>query len=107
VFSLFPKRSKWNDWGTLLVCSLPNTRRVETRRKVNGPAQVRQCLIFDKPPSPAKLIGVEYMITKRLYEGLDPEERKLWHSHDYEVSLSALLCSLFYLLLFKVLHTDA
>lgn len=26
------------------------------------------------------------MITPRLYEGLDAEERKLWHSHDYEVS---------------------
>jgi hypothetical protein len=47
-------------------------------------------LIFDKPTSPAKLIGVEYMITKRLYEGLSPEERKSWHRHDYEVRLILL-----------------
>lgn len=48
-------------------------------------ADVRQCLIYDKPTNPARLIGVEYMITPRVYEQLDDEERKLWHSHDYEV----------------------
>ncbi|TAQ90815.1 hypothetical protein B7494_g886 [Chlorociboria aeruginascens] len=42
---------------------------------------VRQCLIYDQPTSPARLIGVEYMITRKLYEKLDAEERKLWHSH--------------------------
>jgi hypothetical protein len=46
--------------------------------------QVRQCLIYDTPFNPARLIGVEYMITPRLYETLDEQERKLWHSHDYE-----------------------
>lgn len=50
-------------------------------------SDVRQCLIYDTPKNPAKLIGVEYMITKRIYEGLDKEERLLWHSHDYEVCL--------------------
>jgi Protein of unknown function (DUF1264) len=27
------------------------------------------------------------MITPRLYEALDKEERKLWHSHDFEVRI--------------------
>jgi hypothetical protein len=27
------------------------------------------------------------MITPRLYETLDKEERKLWHSHDFEVGI--------------------
>ena len=49
--------------------------------------QVRQCLIYDAPKNPARLIGVEYMITPKLYETFGPEERKLWHSHDYEVSI--------------------
>jgi Protein of unknown function (DUF1264) len=49
---------------------------------------VRQCLIFDQPSNPAKLIGVDYVITRKLYETLDLEERKLWHSHKYEVSSS-------------------
>ncbi|EPE34598.1 hypothetical protein GLAREA_10292 [Glarea lozoyensis ATCC 20868] len=52
---------------------------------------VRQCLIYDLPNNPAKLIGVEYMITPKLYEGLDAEERKLWHSHDYEVRSGMLI----------------
>lgn len=55
------------------------------RRKADAELQVRQCLIYDAPTNPARLIGVEYMITRKLYEGLDAEERKLWHSHEYEV----------------------
>jgi hypothetical protein len=47
-------------------------------------------LIYDAPTNPARLIGVEYMITPRLYEMLDREERKLWHSHDFEVGNSQL-----------------
>jgi hypothetical protein len=48
-------------------------------------------LIYDAPTNPARLIGVEYMITPRLYETLDEEEKKLWHSHDFEVSTLASL----------------
>jgi Protein of unknown function (DUF1264) len=29
---------------------------------------VRQCLIYDRPEKGARLIGVEYMISKKLYE---------------------------------------
>jgi len=52
---------------------------------------VRQCLIYDVPKNPARLIGVEYMITARVYEQLKEEERKLWHSHDYEVRSGMLI----------------
>ena len=31
------------------------------------------------------MIGVEYLITAKLYQDLDPAERKLWHSHVFEV----------------------
>jgi hypothetical protein len=34
----------------------------------------------------ARLIGIEYIISRRLYEGLPQEERMYWHSHQYEVS---------------------
>jgi len=54
-------------------------------------ADVRQCLIYDTPTNPARLIGVEYMVTPRVYEQLDEEERKLWHSHDYEVRSGMLI----------------
>ncbi|OWP07275.1 DUF1264 domain protein [Marssonina coronariae] len=53
--------------------------------------QVRQCLIYDAPTNPARLIGVEYMITPSLYQGLDEQERRLWHSHDYEVRSGMLI----------------
>jgi hypothetical protein len=31
------------------------------------------------------------MITRKLYDGLDPEERKLWHSHVFEVKSGMLI----------------
>ncbi|CAD0097715.1 unnamed protein product [Aureobasidium mustum] len=43
------------------------------------------------PSSNARLIGIEYMISSRLYETLDHEERKLWHSHVFEVKSGMLL----------------
>lgn len=52
---------------------------------------VRQCLLYDSPEANARLIGVEYMIKPHLYEKLDAEERKLWHSHVYEVKSGMLI----------------
>jgi hypothetical protein len=52
---------------------------------------VRQCLVYDSPDANARLIGVEYMITPRLYETLPQEERKLWHSHVFEVKSGMLI----------------
>ncbi|CAK9869838.1 unnamed protein product [Sphagnum jensenii] len=40
---------------------------------------MRQCAIFDS------LIGVEYIISEKLFDILSDEEKKLWHSHEYEV----------------------
>lgn len=44
-----------------------------------------QALIYDGNGENAKLIGIEYIISARLFEQLPPEEKKLWHSHRYEV----------------------
>lgn len=51
---------------------------------------VRQCLLYDSPEPNARLLGVEYMITPKLYETLDQDERRLWHSHVYEVKSGML-----------------
>lgn len=51
----------------------------------------RQCLIYDSCKPDARLIGVEYMIPKDRYETLDPEEQKLWHSHEFEVKSGMLV----------------
>ncbi|KAF4976019.1 hypothetical protein FZEAL_7275 [Fusarium zealandicum] len=68
------------------------TRSVETNHycaHLND--DVRQCLLYDSDEPTARLIGVEYMITPKLYETLPTEERKLWHSHVYEVKSGMLI----------------
>lgn len=52
---------------------------------------LRQCLIYDSHEQDAKLIGVEYMVSKEIYDSFDPEEQKLWHSHEYEVKSGMLI----------------
>jgi hypothetical protein len=44
-----------------------------------------QCVIFDGNTSDANMIGIEYIISERLFAGLPDEERKLWHPHNYEI----------------------
>jgi hypothetical protein len=46
---------------------------------------MRQCILTDSSEKGARIIGIKYMISNDLFEGLDAEEKKLWHSHDYEV----------------------
>jgi hypothetical protein len=53
--------------------------------------EVRQCIIYDSAEANARIIGIEYMITPRLYETLAEEERKLWHSHIFEVKSGMLV----------------
>ncbi|KAL9598837.1 MAG: hypothetical protein Q9219_004256 [cf. Caloplaca sp. 3 TL-2023] len=52
---------------------------------------LRQCLIYDTPSPNAKLIGIEYMISGALYKTLPEAERKLWHSHVFEVKSGMLI----------------
>ncbi|KAJ5107153.1 hypothetical protein N7456_003828 [Penicillium angulare] len=52
---------------------------------------VRQCLIYDSPAANARLIGVEYLISPLVYETLPSEERKLWHTHEFEVKSGMLI----------------
>lgn len=54
-------------------------------------SDVRQCLLYDSPKANARLIGIEYMITPKIYETLDQGERRLWHSHVYEVKSGMLI----------------
>ncbi|KAL7626595.1 hypothetical protein AAE478_003367 [Parahypoxylon ruwenzoriense] len=52
---------------------------------------VRQCILYDSPKANARLIGIEYMISPKLYASLPDSERKLWHSHVYEVKTGMLI----------------
>ncbi|EEB89773.1 hypothetical protein MPER_12096, partial [Moniliophthora perniciosa FA553] len=46
----------------------------------NISSDLHQCIIFDSNEPGARLIGVEYIITEKVYRTLDKEERRLWHS---------------------------
>ena len=50
-----------------------------------------QCIIYNGNGKDALLMGVEYVISKRLFETLPMEERMLWHSHVYEVKSGQLI----------------
>lgn len=50
-----------------------------------------QCVIFDGNQKDAKLMGVEYIVSERLFQSLPADERPLWHSHRYEVKSGALV----------------
>ncbi len=52
---------------------------------------VRQCVIFDSAAADARLTGIEYVVSRRVFEQLPSEERKLWHSHVHEVKSGMLL----------------
>ncbi len=54
-------------------------------------ADVWQCVIYDSDRRNARLIGVEYIISEKLFNSLSPEEKKLWHSHRYEVMSGQLI----------------
>ncbi|KAF1834670.1 DUF1264-domain-containing protein [Decorospora gaudefroyi] len=53
--------------------------------------EVRQCILYDSPEPPARIIGIEYMISAKLFHTLDAEEQKLWHSHVFEVKSGMLI----------------
>lgn len=53
--------------------------------------EVLQCVIYDSNERDARLIGIEYIISERLFQALPEEEKKLWHSHRYEVKSGQLI----------------
>ncbi|KAF7541694.1 hypothetical protein G7054_g469 [Neopestalotiopsis clavispora] len=54
-------------------------------------SDMRQCILYDGPGPDARLIGIEYMVTPKLYAELPEDERKYWHSHVFEVKSGMLI----------------
>lgn len=52
-------------------------------RQVNQ--DLLQCVIFDGNTKDANLIGIEYIVSERLFDGLPEDEKPLWHPHNYEI----------------------
>ena len=52
---------------------------------------VIQCVIFDGNTRDAKMMGVEYIVSERLFGTLPETEKPYWHSHVHEVKSGQLL----------------
>jgi len=50
-----------------------------------------QCAIFDGNTSDANLVGIEYVVSERLFDQLPADEKKFWHPHDYEILAGQLI----------------
>ena len=52
---------------------------------------VTQCVIFDGNMKDAKIMGVEYIVSAKLFKTLPDQEKALWHSHVHEVKSGQLI----------------
>ena len=52
---------------------------------------VHQAIIYDGNGEDAKIMGVEYIVSEKLFKTLPEEEKKLWHSHHFEVKSGTLI----------------
>jgi hypothetical protein len=49
-----------------------------------------QCVLFDGNTADARLHGVEFIISEKLYGTLAAQEKAYWHPHNYEILSGAL-----------------
>ncbi len=52
---------------------------------------IHQCVIYDSNVAPAKLLGIEYIVSNDTYQALPSSEKKYWHPHAYEVISGQLI----------------
>ncbi|EJD06856.1 embryo-specific protein [Fomitiporia mediterranea MF3/22] len=51
---------------------------------------MHQCIVYDSNDQNARLIGIEYLITEKVFNTLPQEEKRYWHSHKYEIESGML-----------------
>ncbi|KAK4589454.1 hypothetical protein RGQ29_020150 [Quercus rubra] len=75
---------------TFALYSHDMTSQIETHHFITRVNQdFLQCAVYDSDHAQGRLIGVEYIVSDRIFEALPPEEQKLWHPHVYEVALAS------------------
>lgn len=50
-----------------------------------------QCVIYDGNQAGSRLIGVEYIVSEKIFKTLPEEEKPLWHSHRHETTSGELV----------------
>ena len=56
-----------------------------------GKGDLHQCVIYDSKEAPAKLLGIEYIISDETYQMLPHNEKIYWHPHAYEIVSGQLI----------------
>ena len=54
-------------------------------------ADLLQCVLFDGNTKDANLIGIEYIISGRLFDGMPDQEKPYWHPHNFELLSGQLI----------------
>lgn len=54
-------------------------------------ADLIQCALYDGSGQDARLVGIEYVVSAKLFASFPEEEQALWHSHVYEVKSGQLV----------------
>ncbi|TFK92127.1 DUF1264-domain-containing protein [Polyporus arcularius HHB13444] len=73
------------------VYSSDHSRHVEAHHYCKHLSKdFHQCVIYDSDDPNARLIGIEYIVSEKIFKSLPPEEKKFWHSHKYEVESGLL-----------------
>ncbi|KAK9153161.1 hypothetical protein Sjap_000641 [Stephania japonica] len=84
--SLKPVRETQQHVCTFALYSHDFTRQIETHHYLTRLNQdFLQCPVFDSDSPTARLIGIEYIVSERIFEALPPDEQMLWHSHAFEI----------------------
>jgi hypothetical protein len=50
-----------------------------------------QCVIYDGNKADSRLIGIEYIISEKIFKALPDDEKPLWHSHRHETTSGELV----------------
>lgn len=50
-----------------------------------------QCVIYDGNLADSRLIGIEYIISEKIFKSLPEDEKPLWHSHRHETTSGELV----------------
>lgn len=84
--SLNPIKAFQQHVCTWAIFSHDMTRKIETHHyaaRLNE--DFLQCAVYDSDRPNARLIGVEYVVSEKVFQGLPDEEKQLWHSHNFEI----------------------
>jgi hypothetical protein len=77
--------------GIHIAKSNPKFQIVTQHYCMSRSEEMHQCLLYESCEKNAKLLGVEYIISDRLFRQLHDSEKKYWHPHTYEVLAGGLI----------------